>query len=295
MIDLHTHVLAGIDDGPDTIEGSVALARAAATAGIETLVATPHVSSRCPNDAETIGARVRELSRRLAQERVDVQVLPGAEIAISHLPSLAPEELSRLGLGGGPWLLIEPPFAVVALGLENAVLDLLREGRRVVLAHPERCPALHRERGIVRALVEDGVLMSLTAGSLVGRFGGEVRRYALELAREGLVHNVTSDAHDAERRAPVDRRRAAQRRPPGARRVAHERGAAGDPRRRGPATAAAGRAGAAGAPLAPAPLRPRAAAGAPGAPRCSDALLGGVRGPGAGLEDPYAQPARAEH
>ena len=202
MIDLHTHVLAGIDDGPDTIEGSVALARAAATAGIETLVATPHVSSRCPNDAETIGARVRELSRRLAQEGVDVQVLPGAEIAISHLPSLAPEELSRLGLGGGPWLLIEPPFAVVALGLETAVLDLLREGRRVVLAHPERCPALHRERGIVRALVEDGVLMSLTAGSLVGRFGGEVRRYALELAREGLVHNVTSDAHDAERRAP---------------------------------------------------------------------------------------------
>ena len=202
MIDLHTHVLPGIDDGPKAIEGSLAMARAAARAGIGTLVATPHVSSRCPNDAETIGRLVRELAGRLAQEGIGVEVVPGAEIAVSHVSELAPEQLSRLGLGGGPWLLIEPPFALVAVGLEGIVLDLLREGHRVVLAHPERCPALHRERRVVRTLVDGGVLMSVTAGSLVGRFGGDVRRYALELAREGLVHNVTSDAHDASRRPP---------------------------------------------------------------------------------------------
>jgi protein-tyrosine phosphatase len=202
MIDLHTHVLPGIDDGPQAMEGSVAMARAAARAGIGTLVATPHVSSRCPNDAETIGRLVQELAGRLAQESVGVEVLPGAEIAVSHVRELAPEQLSRLGLGGGPWLLIEPPFALVALGLEGIVLDLLREGHRVVLAHPERCPALHRERRVVGALAEEGVLMSVTAGSLVGRFGRDVRRFALELAREGLIHNVTSDAHDASHRPP---------------------------------------------------------------------------------------------
>ena len=71
-----------------------------------------------------------------------------------------------------------------------------------MLAHPERCPALQRDRQVVRSLADAGVLMSITAGSLVGRFGGEVRRYALELVREGLVHNVTSDAHDSVHRQP---------------------------------------------------------------------------------------------
>jgi protein-tyrosine phosphatase len=202
MIDLHCHVLPGIDDGPETIEGAVALARAAVAAGIDTLVATPHVNSRTPNDARTIARLVDTLNERLGREQVDLDVLPGAEIAITHLAEIEPAELSRLGLGGGPWLLVEPPFALVAAGLEGLVLGLQRQGHRVVLAHPERCPALQRDRRVVRSLADAGVLMSITAGSLAGRFGGEVRRYALELAREGLIHNVTSDAHDSVRRPP---------------------------------------------------------------------------------------------
>jgi protein-tyrosine phosphatase len=202
MIDLHCHVLPGIDDGPETIGGSVALARAALAAGIGTLVATPHVNSRTPNDAGTIAELVGELNGRLAEEQVDLEILPGAEIAITHLAEIRPDELSRLGLGGGRWLLVEPPFMLLATGLEGLVLGLQRQGHRVVLAHPERCPALQRDRRVVPSLAEAGVLMSITAGSLVGRFGGEVRRYALELAREGLIHNVTSDAHDSVLRPP---------------------------------------------------------------------------------------------
>jgi protein-tyrosine phosphatase len=202
MIDLHCHVLPGIDDGPETIEGSVALARAASAAGIDTLVATPHVNARTPNDSHTIAARVRELNARLVQDDVNVEILPGAEIAISHLAEVEPAELSRLTLGGGEWLLVEPPFTLVAPGLASLVIGVQRQGHRVVLAHPERCPALQRERGVVPSLVDAGVLMSITAGSLVGRFGSEVRSYALELAREGLIHNVTSDAHDSVRRPP---------------------------------------------------------------------------------------------
>jgi len=202
MIDLHCHVVAGIDDGPETIEGSVALVRAAVAAGIGTLVATPHVNSRTPNDADTIARLVDRLNERLAKEQVDLNVLPGAEIAISHLAEIEPAELSRLGLGGGRWLLVEPPFTPVAVGLERLVLGLQRQGHGVVLAHPERCPAFRRDRRVVRLLANAGVLMSITAGSLAGRFGGEVRRYALELAREGLIHNVTSDAHDSVFRPP---------------------------------------------------------------------------------------------
>ena len=202
MIDLHCHVLPGIDDGPETIEGSVALVRAAAAAGIDTLVATPHVAAQYPNDAETIARLVGVLSGRLEQEQIPVTILRGAEIAITHLPELDPGELSRLGLGGGPWLLLEPPFGPVAPGLEATLMDLRRSGHRLVLAHPERCAALQRDPAALRSLAAAGVVMSVTAGSLAGRFGGEVRRHAMRLAREGLIHNVTSDAHDTRKRAP---------------------------------------------------------------------------------------------
>jgi protein-tyrosine phosphatase len=202
VIDLHCHVLPGIDDGPKTIEQSVALARAAADAGIRRLVATPHVSGTYPNDAATIARLVEELNARLRQEGVDLDVLPGAEVALTHIAELAPEQLPLLGLGGGRWLLVEPPFSPVAPGLESLILAICRQGRGVVLAHPERCPALQRDRGVVASLAAQGVLMSVTAGSLVGQFGSEAKRFALELARDGLLHNVTSDAHDTDRRPP---------------------------------------------------------------------------------------------
>jgi protein-tyrosine phosphatase len=202
VIDLHCHVLPGIDDGPKTIEGSLAIARAAAAAGIDTLVATPHVAASYDNDAQTIARLVAELGERLSEERIPVTVLAGAEIAITHIPELDPAQLSLLGLGGGPWLLVEPPFSPVAPGLEATILDLRREGHRLVLAHPERCAALQRDHDVLRSLASAGVLMSITAGSLVGRFGGEVRRHALAMAQAGLIHNVTSDAHDVRRRAP---------------------------------------------------------------------------------------------
>ena len=202
MIDLHCHVLPGIDDGPDSIEGSVALARAAVAAGIETVVATPHVSWRYPNDPDTIARLVGEVNARLKQEEVALYVRPGAEIAMTRLIDVEPAELARFGLGGGSWLLVEPPFTEVATGLDSIVRDLLRRGHRVLLAHPERCHALRRDPRMLESLIRDGVLTSITAGSLVGHFGSEVRRFSQQLARDGMIHNVASDAHDHSQRPP---------------------------------------------------------------------------------------------
>jgi protein-tyrosine phosphatase len=202
VIDIHSHVLPGIDDGPATIEESIALARAVAHSGVRTLVATPHVSWRHPNDSATIAPLVAELNDRLRTEGIALEIRAGAEIAMTRAAELDPAELARLTLGGGEWLLVECPFTPVATGMDALVFDLQRRGHRVVLAHPERCPAFHRDRRPLELLVHGGVLTSITAGSLVGRFGGVVQRFAMQLVRDELVHNVASDAHDTERRPP---------------------------------------------------------------------------------------------
>jgi protein-tyrosine phosphatase len=202
VIDLHSHVLPGIDDGPETIEDSLTLARAVAQSGVHTIVATPHVSWRYPNEADTIARLVVELNARIREQGIPLEVRPGAEIAMTRAAEIEPAQLSRLRLGGGPWLLVECPFTPVATGMDALVHDLKRRGHRILLAHPERCPAFHRDRAALESMVRAGALASITAGSLVGRFGGEVRRFALALVHDELVHNVTSDTHDPVRRPP---------------------------------------------------------------------------------------------
>jgi protein-tyrosine phosphatase len=203
MIDLHCHILPGIDDGPATIDGSLDFARAAAAAGMTTMIATPHVSPRYPNDSRTIAAGVADLNDRLVDEGIDLEVRPGAEISILQVEELAEGELRRLRLGHGPWLLIESPFTQVADGLPMLIGQIQADGHRIVLAHPERCQGFHRRPDLLEAMVRgQGVLTSVTAGALVGDFGRQVQSFALSLAEKGLIHNVASDAHDCERRPP---------------------------------------------------------------------------------------------
>jgi len=202
VIDLHCHLLPGIDDGPQTVEGSLALARVAAELGTRAIVATPHVSWRYANDSTTIAHLAGEIGTAVSEDGLALEVVAGAEVAMTRMPELSPEERSALTLGDGPWLLLEPPFSSVLSGLEQLVLELEGEGHRVLLAHPERCQAFHRDTELLEALVHDGVLVSITAGSLAGSFGETVRRFALELVEAGLVHNVASDAHDAQKRPP---------------------------------------------------------------------------------------------
>ena len=142
--------------GQETIDGSIALATAAASAGTSTLVATPHVNWRYQNDPDTINALVTELDVRW-RRAVETDVVAGAEIAMSQVDDIKPESLARLSLGEGSWLLLEPPFTSSVGGLDAIVLDLERNGYRIVLAHPERCPGFHRNRGMLESLVNGGV------------------------------------------------------------------------------------------------------------------------------------------
>ena len=203
MIDLHCHVLPGIDDGPQTIEESLAMVRVAADAGTRVLVATPHVNRRYENRVSGIAPLVAELNRRVREESLAVEIRSGAEVALLGAADLAAEELLGLRLGGGPWLLVEPPTAPVEVDVEGLIMALLDQGHRVLLAHPERCPAFRRDPGALASLVGEGVLASVTTASLRGHFGEDVARFALELLRSELVQNVSSDAHHHELRPPT--------------------------------------------------------------------------------------------
>jgi protein-tyrosine phosphatase len=201
-IDLHFHLLPGIDDGPDTEAEALALAHAAVAAGTKTVVATPHVSWRYQNDTSSIQPALDKLRRRLRESDSPLEVLGGAEIALTRVADVPPSELGALAIGRGPWLLLEPPFTQSWTGLETVVQRLQQDGHRVLVAHPERCPAFRRDPGALAALVRDGALTSITAGALVGDFGQEIRSFALMLVREGLAHSVASDAHDLVKRRP---------------------------------------------------------------------------------------------
>lgn len=202
VIDLHTHVLPGIDDGPETIEGSLEIARAAVAAGTGTVVATPHINRAYDLDPPRVLEAAQTLREALEHEGIELELLTGGEISTRRLVRLREEEIDMLRLGGGPYLLIESPLTSGAWELTEVVERLHRDGYGVLLAHPERCPGFHRDPGLLRELVSQGALCSITAGALAGRFGSTVNRFALKLLREGLVHDVASDTHDTRRRSP---------------------------------------------------------------------------------------------
>ena len=202
MIDLHPHVLSGIDDGPPGLEGSVELARAAEAAGTTTLVATPHVTWDTPNTAAIVADGVATTQRALDEAGVDVRVRQGAELGISRAAELPDDELAGFRLGGGEWLLAECPLSPAAAGFEAILQHLQARGHRILLAHPERCPALQRAPDKLRQMLAGGMACQITAGSLTGVFGSTVRRFTSDLLEEGMVHAVASDAHDAVRRPP---------------------------------------------------------------------------------------------
>lgn len=196
MIDLHSHILPGLDDGPRGLPESLDVARAAVADGIEVIAATPHVRDDYPTTADAMERAVAELEAALSAEGIALAVLTGGEIALDRLRELDPEELRRFSLAGsGAYLLLEFPYYGWPLGLEETVFRLAAGGLRPVLAHPERSGELEGALERLRPAVEAGALVQLTAASLDGRLGRGARRRSLELLDSGLAHLIASDAH----------------------------------------------------------------------------------------------------
>ena len=203
MIDLHCHILPGLDDGPSNLDFSLSMARAAVEAGTQLIVATPHIRADFDVDPTEIEPRVDLFNDRLQRERMPLRVLPGAEIGWASASDLDDIQLARLSLGSGGRVLLESPYGKKPVDLEGIIAGLAARGFQAVLAHPERCPLFQRDPARLRKLVAGGTLCSITAGSMLGSFGDTVRTFTIEMLRDGLVHDVASDAHDHIHRPPA--------------------------------------------------------------------------------------------
>ncbi|HHY46390.1 MAG TPA: hypothetical protein GX506_03725 [Firmicutes bacterium] len=210
MIDIHTHILHGVDDGPDTIEISIEMARDAFSSGTTIIVASPHIiPGAFEADMVTILSRVRELNSALKSRRIPVSVLPGAEVALeSDVPQrLASGRLCTIG-GDSHYLLLELPFQGIPVFSEQVIFKLSSRGYVPVIAHPERNNRIISDPNIFLRFVQLGALGQVNAGSLTGEFGAHVRRAAEILVTCGMAHVIASDGHSVStRRCRLDRAR----------------------------------------------------------------------------------------
>jgi protein-tyrosine phosphatase len=205
VIDLHTHILPGLDDGPADLDGSVQMARAAVAAGTRAVAATSHINGGYGLAPADLAAARAGLAERLAAEGIGLELLSGGEVAAERLIGLSDDDLHALALGGGPCILLECPFAPIGAAMEPMVDHLRRRGFSVLLAHPERSVTFQREPQKLQRLLDRGAVAQVTSGSLSGGFGDTARRASLRMLEAGQVHVLASDSHDAHHRPPQPR------------------------------------------------------------------------------------------
>jgi protein-tyrosine phosphatase len=204
MIDLHCHILPGIDDGPATLEESLAMCRIASADGIETIVATPHFRpGRFNASSHLIRESLSGLDAAVQQEGMRLRILPGAEVAISpELPHYL-ETAQHLAINNGRYFLAELPPDGVLPRWDSFLLSLTKSGKTPILAHPERNPWFWSRPEALYSFVGQGGVVQITAQSLTGFWGEEARDFSRLLLEHNLVHVLGTDAHDARYRAPV--------------------------------------------------------------------------------------------
>lgn len=205
MIDLHTHILPGVDDGVPTMEDALEFARVAYDSGTRTIVATPHYRDGFyMNPRPEVLAAVAELRAQIEGAGIPLTILPGAEVHIcadlvdrvkrGHAPTLA---------DNGRTVLFELSMSQYPVDLDNLVFQMRLAGFQVLFAHPERIRYFEEDIRRYEAVVRLGAFGQITTGSVMGIFGTRIAQFSEELVRKGLVHVLASDAHNTRGRPPV--------------------------------------------------------------------------------------------
>ena len=193
---MHTHLLRGPDDGPETIEESLKLAAAMVAEGVTVAACTPHVRDDYATTPEAMEAALGLLQLELQASGIPLQAFGGGEIALERLADLDEVARGRFGLGGNPrLLLLEFPYFGWPLALPSLVTELEANSVKAVIAHPERSAEVQDQPVLLQPLVEAGAYIQVTAGSLDGSAGPAAARCARSLVEQGLAHSVAADSH----------------------------------------------------------------------------------------------------
>ncbi|KHE73179.1 tyrosine-protein phosphatase [Halobacillus sp. BBL2006] len=202
MIDLHCHILPGVDDGAETMEESIAMAKDAVKEGIETIVATPqHMTSNFYNPNHSIISNVKDLNKKLKEEGIPLDVVYGQEVRMNSefMSALETEEILSINLKS-KYIFIELPSNVVPNYTKNVLYELQIAGYKPIIAHPERNKMLQEQPDLLYHLVKNGAITQITAGSIAGKYGRSAQKLAFKMIESNLAHVVASDARDTKKR-----------------------------------------------------------------------------------------------
>jgi len=204
MIDLHSHILAGIDDGASTLDDSISLINNSLNSGVTKILATPHIHfGTFDNNLSNIQQAFNSLTSQLQQQQIDVSIAYAAEVRICpEIILLAKtKQLPFMGKWDGfDLLLLEFPHSHILPGSEKLIDWLLKNNIKPMIAHPERNRDLWQFPELLRPFIQRGCLFQITAASLVGDFGERSKDLAWQLLEEGSVTIVASDMHNLSRR-----------------------------------------------------------------------------------------------
>ena len=210
MIDLHAHILPGIDDGPRSLKDALEMARLAVADGITTMVATPHLFRRKSvefnnlNRPDDIRQAVARFNEKLAEEQIDLTVLPGCEIPLfTEIIKFIDEQQILTINDNERYICLEMPDTVIPPATENIIFELNSRGITPIITHPERNLVFYEMPDKLRRFISLGCLAQITARSLTRGFGWGVARFTRRLVRDGLIHLMASDAHNVAKRPPV--------------------------------------------------------------------------------------------
>jgi len=202
MIDIHSHIISGLDDGAKSLNESIMMAKIAVNEGIHTIIATPHyIDGEYNINKLEILKKVNELNETLESEDISLRILPGQEIRIHGdlVKEYRAGNYSSLN-DGGKYLLLELPSNHVPRYTEQLLYDIQFEGLTPIIAHPERNKGFIENPSSLYNLVKNGALTQITASSLIGTFGKKAKKLSYQLIESNLTHFIASDSHNCSSR-----------------------------------------------------------------------------------------------
>lgn len=201
MIDIHCHILPGIDDGAKHMSETIVMAKKAVQEGIDTIIATPHHrNERYENEKKDILVKVNEVNRVLSKEGISLKVLAGQETRIFGEFLEEYEAGKIVTLADSSYVFIELPSGHVPRYTEKLLYDIQLEGLTPIIVHPERNSEIVERPDLVYQLVKSGALTQVTAASLCGQFGKKIKTFSQQLIEANLTHFIASDAHNTKNR-----------------------------------------------------------------------------------------------